>query len=113
MVVDGCGWTWMDLDGCGWWCCDYQVECKKEKNTYLMHGGQPACGFPMTLEVVVIVVVVVLWWQQLTVDVRTDTLHADALSVMWMDRNKENKVSDDLYLAIQNLPCPLMHGIDG
>ena len=32
---------------------------------------------------------------------------------MRMDRNKENKVSGDLYLAIQNLPCPLMHDIDG
>ena len=42
-----------------------------------------------------------------------DTLHADALSVMQIDRNKENKVSDDLYLVIQNLPCPLTHGIDG
>ena len=36
-------------------------------------GGQPACGCPITLEVVVVVVVVVVvivpWWQQLTVDV--------------------------------------------
>ena len=32
---------------------------------------------------------------------------------MRMDRNKENEVSDDLYLAIQNLPCPLTCGIDG
>ena len=80
-----------------------------------MHGGQPTCGCPITLEVVVVVVVVVIvpWWQRLTVDVRTDALHADALSVMRMDRNKGNKVSDDLYLAIQNLPCPLTHGIGG
>ena len=58
-------------------------------------------------------VMVVLWWQQLAVDVRTDALHVDALSVIRMDRNKENKISDDLYLAIQNLPCPLTDGIDG
>ena len=60
MGVDGrgwSGWVWMDADGRGWLCCDYQVGCKEEKNTYLMHGGQPACGRPMTLEVVVVVVV--------------------------------------------------------
>ena len=61
-----------------------------------MHGKQPVCDCPMTLEVVLIVVVVVLWWQRLAVDVRTDALHADALSVIRMDRNKENKISDDL-----------------
>ena len=78
MGVDGrgwSGWVWMVADGCRWLCCDYQVRCKEEKNTYLMHGGKPACGQPMTLEVVV--VVVVPWWQWLTMDVRMDALHAD------------------------------------
>ena len=37
MGVDGCGWSgwvWMDADGRRWLCCDYQVGCKEEKNTY-------------------------------------------------------------------------------
>ena len=66
------GWMRMDADGCA---VIIKSGVKKGKNTYLMHGGQPACGRPMTLEVVV--VVVVPWWQRLTVDVRTDALHAD------------------------------------
>ena len=73
--LDGRRWTQMGVDGRGWLCCDYQVRCKEEKNTYLMHGGKPACGRPMMLKVVV--VVVMPWWQRLTVDVRMDTLHAD------------------------------------
>ena len=37
-------------------------------------------------------------------DVRTDVLHADALRYgVQIDRNKENKVSNDLYPVIQYL----------
>ena len=79
MVVNGRGWTWMVADGCGWTRMDadgcaviIKSGVRKKK---ILTGGQPACGRPMTLEVVV--VVVVPWWQRLTVDVRTDTLHAD------------------------------------
>ena len=55
------------------------------------------------------------WWRRLTVDVRTNVLHVDALPlcVMRMDRNKENKVSNDLYPVLQYLPCLLVRGIDG
>ena len=83
MVVDGadgCGWTWMEqmgVDGRGWTQMDadgcaviIKSGVRKKK---ILTGGQPACGRPMTLEVVV----VVLWWQRLTVDVQTDVLHVD------------------------------------
>ena len=70
MAMDG-------ADGCGWTQMVVLVIIKSSvrgKNTYLMHGGQPACGCLIMLEVVVVVVVIVvvvivLWWQQLTVDV--------------------------------------------
>ena len=59
----------MDVDGCA---VIIKSGVRKKK---ILTRGQPACGRPMTLEVVV--VVVVPWWQRLTVDVRTDVLHAD------------------------------------
>ena len=62
MDVDGRRWTWMGVDG-QWMDADggaviIKLSVRKKKKYLLDAWGQPACGCPMTLEVVVVVVVV-------------------------------------------------------
>ena len=56
---------WMGVDGHGWTQMVVLVIIKssvRKKITYLMDGGQPACGYLMMLEVVVMVVIVIVLW---------------------------------------------------